>query len=164
MNNTDKQNIYYKDRIYIGCDRMMPVISSVNRLTYYSEAIELFEKYLSTLEWNQYKGNKLKDGQVVVENLDYVIEGESCDGIIYFAFDIPTIPKEQPQEKKEETKCGYCGYYGSHSEKCKYKTESPQETQQELWEGVRECFGFGGNDELAYKQLQERFEPLKRKQ
>lgn len=109
MNNTEKVNIYYKGRIYQP-ERYLP--------DFFINESQL-QSYISSLKFSYpYIGTNLKDGQVVVEGVDYELQKQICNSSCgrYWtkasqeAYDwtklekrIVAIPSEHlSQEKKEE--------------------------------------------------------------
>lgn len=123
MSNNTLIDIFYHGQIYKDSKRPSKFIS-----------VDGFVNHLKKLVSYPYTGTNLKDGQVVVEGVDYELSKRYVQQQ-FSETDIEqkiAIPKEQPTEKKEET-------------------------QEELWEEVVSSFGFGGNDELALQQLQNKF-------
>lgn len=117
-NYIQKQNIFYKGRIYIDCALDVPSNNQLEEHAYLVEVRE-FEQYLSILVSYPYLGTNLKDGQVVIEGVDYELQLQKrmIDGINkkywpveetepnYPSFEYRTvaIPKEQLEEKKVYT-------------------------------------------------------------
>lgn len=185
-NNTEKKNYFHKGKIYIDCGFEYPYLPyrQAGRWSEFHKKWTKLQNDLLTVTSYQYTGTDLKDGQAVVEGVDYELKYQikrtvEKDGWLNrphevmheytqeWGWDkrIVAIPKEQPQHQEEKSfasnrnHCVKCDIYFDENvcPKCN------GETQEELWEEVRECFGFGSNDELAYKELQEQF-TIQRKQ
>lgn len=77
-----KQNIYYNNRLYINCEITYPGRLDVMRDTgnEYRQQFGDFELHLRSLTSYPYTGTNLKDGQVVVEGVDYKLMAQGFAG------------------------------------------------------------------------------------
>lgn len=107
-----KQDIFYNGKIFKNCEKRGPQFTKGELFwldVSCKKIMEAFEYYLSTLTSYRYDGNDLKDGQVVIENADYVLVKAQCDlrdintHTTTVRLELKAIPKE-PSPTVEEGK------------------------------------------------------------
>lgn len=98
-------NIHYKGRIYIDCKYAFPKRNEIQSSVTDAFYIERVEKFIFPLTSYPYLGTNLKDGQIVLEGIDYELKDKMYQPDQFSdtpVFDeTVAIPKEQPDNQLE---------------------------------------------------------------